>query len=360
MFDKLKSKSLQATRIKSVTCVVVALEIMFALGLYFVEKDVQKDLSLADSFWWALVTMTTVGYGDVSPQTPIGRFFIAYPTMLIGIGFIGYLLSEVSATFVESFRNRRKGENVLKLKDHILFCNDSSIERVINLTKEIRDMLQTQVQVVLVTNTIEELTDSMVENNISFVKGDPACEDTLKRASIESCRGVVVLAPKDQALQCDSNNWVIAALAESLLKSFNSSARVVVESTSNAFAENASRLLSGGVVTQEGLSGKIMLQELVKPGISHIFKELLSAYGNEIYLVDSSSIYECNETVEIKSIQIAALRSSREVQILGIVRGDKPMINPKKEWLKPGDKLIVLTDDIKDLDQLDSNINLYL
>lgn len=43
--------------------------------------------------WYALVTITTVGYGDLAPQTMGGRFIVALPLMALGIGLLGYVLS---------------------------------------------------------------------------------------------------------------------------------------------------------------------------------------------------------------------------------------------------------------------------
>ncbi len=50
--------------------------------------------------WWAIVTSTTVGYGDISPHTLVGRF-AAVLLMLIGVGFIGILTSTITSYFAQ-------------------------------------------------------------------------------------------------------------------------------------------------------------------------------------------------------------------------------------------------------------------
>lgn len=61
--------------------------------------------TLGTGLWWALQTVTTVGYGDVTPQHTEGRV-IAALAMLAGIGFLAVITASVTATFVENARSR--------------------------------------------------------------------------------------------------------------------------------------------------------------------------------------------------------------------------------------------------------------
>lgn len=80
------------------TVVVVSLG---AVGIFAVEHNDNKAIAtLGDAFWWAIVTATTVGYGDVSPVTAEGRM-IAVVLMLLGIGFIGVLTATITSFFLE-------------------------------------------------------------------------------------------------------------------------------------------------------------------------------------------------------------------------------------------------------------------
>ena len=76
--------------------VAVLLNVVLGVLFYVAERGVQEGLTLVDSIWWAMVTMTTVGYGDFYAKTFIGRFLISYPCMLLGIGVFGYLVGIVA------------------------------------------------------------------------------------------------------------------------------------------------------------------------------------------------------------------------------------------------------------------------
>jgi voltage-gated potassium channel len=74
-----------------------------AIGLFLVEGNVpeSKVTNLGDAFWWAIVTVTTVGYGDIYPVTTEGKI-IASVLMIFGIAILGILISTLGASFIES------------------------------------------------------------------------------------------------------------------------------------------------------------------------------------------------------------------------------------------------------------------
>jgi hypothetical protein len=82
-----------------------------AMMLYFIEGDTKPAAfgSIMRSMWWAIVTLTTVGYGDVYPETALGRV-AAGIVALAGIGIVAMPTGILASAFAEEFRERHEAQ----------------------------------------------------------------------------------------------------------------------------------------------------------------------------------------------------------------------------------------------------------
>lgn len=99
--------------------VLALLLIIAASGIYYCEHDAQPEQfpSIPGAFWWAVITLTTVGYGDAYPITIAGKFFASLVAIL-GIGMFALPTGILGAGFVDEIRRRRAGQE----KQHCPHC----------------------------------------------------------------------------------------------------------------------------------------------------------------------------------------------------------------------------------------------
>ena len=98
-----------------------------------------EDMSFGDSIWWAFVTATTVGYGDLSPATSLGRL-IAAVLMIFGIGLIGSITSTITSYFLKLDNKSYKEENIELIKkklDDISNLSDHDIDEICKVLKSL-------------------------------------------------------------------------------------------------------------------------------------------------------------------------------------------------------------------------------
>jgi len=91
--------------------IAFVLLILSSTLMYYVENDVQPDkfASIGDSLWWAVATLTTVGYGDVYPVTGVGKL-IGSAIAMIGIGIVALPTGIISSAFIDELQSRKEEE----------------------------------------------------------------------------------------------------------------------------------------------------------------------------------------------------------------------------------------------------------
>lgn len=161
-----------------------------ALGFYHFEKAVSPELSLWDSFWWAMVTVTTIGYGDIFPRTVGGRL-IALFLMLAGIGTLSFLTAAIA-----SFLVRGDGWQQLRLrrfKKHVIICGLG--RRGLMLVRAFCER-DAQVVVLEVEPENDHIPTARALGAV-VLSGDARTRDALKSAGIERAGTLISLCAGD-------------------------------------------------------------------------------------------------------------------------------------------------------------------
>ena len=102
-------------RLRTILAALIFFIFLFGYLFYVSEPGVRD---LGDGIWWALVTITTVGYGDITPVTTLGRV-VASSLMLLGLGLIATITAIVSAKFIQNFVDHHTNDDVLEKLDEM-------------------------------------------------------------------------------------------------------------------------------------------------------------------------------------------------------------------------------------------------
>ena len=236
------------------------------------------DISKGDNpFWWAIVTMTTVGYGDFSPETPEGRVFAVF-IMFAGITLVSLLTASISSIFVAQKIREGKGLEKLNISDHIVLCGwNSNTGNLMNSIQKLNH--EKHLDLVLVNELSEEevnqIKSRFTKLNILFVSGDYTQEETLLKASVTTSNTVIIIPNNiNNEDGLHDEKTIFATLT---IKSIDSSIRVVAYLLERKNLTHIKRAEADEVVISDDFSLNILASHVVDPGVPQLSNHLVNA-----------------------------------------------------------------------------------
>ena len=256
--------------------------IVMMLGGFIIKYLESGSITEKESpFWWAIVTMTTVGYGDFSPATPEGRLFAVF-IMFAGIALVSLLTASISSIYVAKRIREDKGLEKVNLSDHIVLCGwNENAESIIDSLRNLSE--KNSLHLILVNEIHEDIVNHLRNKykdiDLYFVAGDFTSEEILKRASIEEAHTVIIIPNiDDEKIGSPDEKTIFATLT---IKSMSSTVRVVAYLTHRENLTHIRRANVDEVVLSDDFGAYMLASHVMDPGIPQTTKGLLNASSDE-------------------------------------------------------------------------------
>ncbi|MEM8994771.1 MAG: ion channel [Acidobacteriota bacterium] len=312
-----------------IALVLLLLVVAGAIGLWQAEPE----MNLPDSIWWSIVTLTTVGYGDIAPQTLAGRA-IGVVLMFFGIGILSMLTASIASIFVQRKLLKERGMGSSQWENHIIICQWN--HRAQEILAELRADPRTADAAIVVLADIDR--KPVDDRRVELVAG--AVDDAnLRRAGIERASTVIILGDSELPAHARDAQVVLATLA---VESLNPGAHTIVELADESNSAHCRRAQADEVICGDKISSRLIASAALDHGLSHFVTELVSqSYGTNLETL------ALPEALVGKTFFDALIdfKKSQNATVVGVDRDSDVVSNPPVDFaLRAGDRLVVLAD----------------
>ncbi|MCX5914882.1 MAG: ion channel, partial [Deltaproteobacteria bacterium] len=265
-----------------------------AVSFYFLERGANKAVeSIGSAVYWAFISMTTTGYGDISPSTAGGRV-IAVIVVISGLLLLSLVTATVASVFVEKKIREGKGLEPVKLEDHVVLCGwNSNAEEVI--AGLLRSLPEKKIRLALINELPEEKMEALKykyrDHNFKFLRGDFAQEEALERANITKARSAIILADTSgqHSFEKADEHTILGTLA---VKSLAPEVKTCAELLNPENRQHLKRANVDEIVVRGEHIGNLLAAATASPGLPRVFSSLLSPEEeNKMWKVEIPSSY---------------------------------------------------------------------
>ncbi len=282
----------------------------------------------SDSFYMTIITLSTVGFGEVHPLTGIGRLFTV-ALIIGGVGTVFYALSTIAKFVLEGeleeiFGRKRLEKKIKELRDHFIVCGYGRMGKII-----CRELKEKNISFVV----IEKMPQGLIGGqDVLLIEGDATRDEILKEVQIDKAKGLISVLPTD------AENLYVVLSARGL----NPSLVIVARAGEEGSEQKLIRAGADRVVSPYYIGGLRIAHTVLKPAVVD-FIEFATKSGNidlqmeEITIQDNSGLVgltldECGIGRELGIIVVAIKQGSGEMRF-----------NPTyRTAIKSGDTLIAL------------------
>lgn len=244
--------------------------------VYFERGENPAFENYGDGLWWALVTVTTIGYGDKFPITTAGRL-VGSAVILLGIGLVGLFMGKISSILVERRIREGRGLNDAKhLTGHfVILGHKADMSGFISGILKVNPDLPKE-RLVVVSQSDETVVEELrlAFRGVLFLRGDIVDPMAIQRANVSSAARVLVLA--DESLnRSDQEKDARTVMAVMTLKNMAPGVYTCAEVIDSKYEDHLKLAKCDEVILSREYSRFLLVSATVSEGISKVLHEML-------------------------------------------------------------------------------------
>ena len=262
-------------RIGKALLLVLSVFTVGTIGFYLLLDD----LSLIDSLYFTIITLTTVGYGDFTPHTnmpasgnPYIIKFFAIFIILVGMGSVLYVLSVfteylVSGDLVRRRNAKRMQKLISSLRGHYIICGGGRAGYYI-----MQELKKTLRPFAIIERAEERLKEVKQEfDDLLYIQGDATQDEIIEQAGLEHASGIIAALPDEK-----DNLFIVMSMAQ---KKRESGRNFRIAAKVEHFRKMAPKMRSAGadcIISPERISSRRMVSEMFRPSVTTFLDRMLN------------------------------------------------------------------------------------
>lgn len=290
-----------------------------------------SDYSWIDAVYMTVITMTTVGFGEVVPLDDQSKIFTIF-LILASIIIVGYALSIITEYFlstnhIEELKYKKMQKKIDSFKNHVVVCGYGR-----NGKQTVRKLSAHNKSFVVIEKN-KDMEERLQFDNVPYVIGNANEDAVLMQAGIDRASSFI------SALPSDADNLFVVLSTRQINKSINIISRASHESSYDKLKFAG----ANNVILPDKIGGDHMASLVVVPGLME-FIDNLSIVGKSNINIEEVAVEKLNITRKVRTIKDLDLRRKTGCTVIGYKdENGEYIVNPEAELeLAPNSKIIVL------------------
>ena len=308
---------------------VVLLIFVLIIGVFGFK--IISDFSWLDAVYMTVITVTTVGFGEVQPLDQESKLFtiILILTSVIIVGYALKIITEyiISKNDINELKQKKMQKKIDALSDHVIICGYG------RNGKQAANKLATHHRDFVVIEKDEQVTQKHKDTSTLFILGNANEDEVLVRAGINRACCLI------SALPNDSENVFVVLSARQM----NPDIRIISRASQETTYSKLKLAGANNVILPDRIGGDHMASLVVVPDLLE-FVDNLSIIGNQSINIEEVAVEQLYDTSKQKTILELDLRKKTGCNVIGYKdENGNYHINPEADQkLVPGSKVIVL------------------